>query len=31
MLDGKSNIVILADKGYVGQKLSENLKKQGFF
>lgn len=29
MLDGESNIVILADKGYVGVKLSENLKKQG--
>ena len=29
MLDGESNIVILADKGYVGEKLSQNLKKQG--
>lgn len=29
MIDGESNIVILADKGYVGVKLSENLKKQG--
>lgn len=28
MLDGESNIVILADKGCVGVKLSENLKKQ---
>ena len=29
MIDCESNIVILADKGYVGQKLSETLKKQG--
>lgn len=28
MLDNKSNITILAYKGYIGVKLSENLKKQ---
>lgn len=29
ILDEESNIVVLADKGYVGQKLYEYLKKQG--
>lgn len=28
ILDGESNIVILADKDYFGVKLSKNLKKQ---